>query len=210
MGPVYQSVFDRVGVSHGTHYLDVGCGAGMAAQLAATRGARVTGLDAAEALLAIARERLPNGDFHIGDIENLPFPDRTFDVVTGFNSFQFAGNPVVALAEAGRVVRSDGTIVIVTWGSPEGMEAVAMVGALGSLLPPPPPGTPGPFALSDEAALRQFAADAGLRPVAVFDVDCPFVYPDQATAVRGFSSTGYAARAMELTSDRSARRSAAR
>jgi hypothetical protein len=35
----------------------------------------------------------------------------------------------------------------------------------------------------------------------VFDVDCPFVYPDQATAVRGFSSTGYAARAMELTSE---------
>jgi ubiquinone/menaquinone biosynthesis C-methylase UbiE len=137
----------------------------MAAQLTATRGARVTGLDAAEALLAIARERVPNGDFHIGDIENLPFPDRTFDVVTGFNSFQFAGNPVVALAEAGRVVTSDGTIVIVTWGSPEGIEAVAMVGALGSLLPPPPPGTPGPFALSDEAALRQFAADAGFRPV---------------------------------------------
>jgi SAM-dependent methyltransferase len=137
----------------------------------------------------------------VDDIEILPFPDRSFDLVTGFNSFQYAGNPVVALSEAGRVVAADGTVVVVIWGSPEGMEAVAMIGALGSLLPPPPPGTPGPFALSEEVALRQFAVDAGLRPLAVFDVDCPFVYPDETTAVRGFASTGVAARAMELTSE---------
>jgi SAM-dependent methyltransferase len=201
VSPVYRAVFDRVGVANGTRYLDVGCGAGMAAQLAAARGARVAGLDAAEPLLVIARERVPDGDFREGDIEILPFPDRSFDLVTGFNSFQYAGNPVVALSEAGRVVAADGTVVVVIWGSPEGMEAVAMIGALGSLLPPPPPGTPGPFALSEEVALRQFAVDAGLRPLAVFDVDCPFVYPDETTAVRGFASTGVAARAMELTSE---------
>ena len=68
-------------------------------------------------------------------------------------------------------------------------------------MPPPPPGAPGPFALSDEAALRKFAADAGLMPVEVFDVDSPFVYPDEATAIRGLNAAGVAARAMENSSE---------
>jgi hypothetical protein len=73
--------------------------------------------------------------------------------------------------------------------------------ALRPLLPPPPPGAPGPFALSNESALRQFAADAGLKPVEVFDVDSPFVYVDEATATRGLNSAGVAVRAMENSSE---------
>ena len=68
-------------------------------------------------------------------------------------------------------------------------------------MPPPPPGAPGPFALSDEAALRQFASDAGLDPTEVFDVESPFIYADEDTAVRGQNSSGVAARAMENTSE---------
>lgn len=74
----------------------------MAAQIAASLGARVSGFDAAEALLAIARERVPAGDFRLADLENVPFGSAAFDVVTGFNSFQFAGDPVRALMEARR------------------------------------------------------------------------------------------------------------
>jgi ubiquinone/menaquinone biosynthesis C-methylase UbiE len=55
----------------------------MAAQLAAARGAQVSGIDAAEALVAIARSRVPEGDFHQGDIEEFPFADEMFDVATG-------------------------------------------------------------------------------------------------------------------------------
>jgi ubiquinone/menaquinone biosynthesis C-methylase UbiE len=116
--PAYEAVFRRTGVTAGTRYLDVGCGAGMASQTASALGAQVAGIDASEALLAIARERTPSGDFRIGDIEALPFADRSFDVVTGFNSFQYAGNPGVALAEARRVAKSGGHVVVVTWGEP--------------------------------------------------------------------------------------------
>jgi SAM-dependent methyltransferase len=195
--PVYEVVLERTHVTSGTRYLDVGCGAGMAAQMAAARGAQVAGIDAAEALLAIARQRTPEGDFRCGDMEELPFDDGRFDVVTGFNSFQYAGNPVVALDEARCVTRSGGTVVIMTWSDPEGMEAASLVAALRPLMLPPPPGAPGPFALSDEQALRKLAADAGLTPVEVFDVDSPFVYADEATAVRGLNSAGAARRAME-------------
>jgi SAM-dependent methyltransferase len=194
---VYESVFERAAVNSGTRYLDVGCGAGMAAQIAASRGAHVSGIDAADGLLAIARSRTPEGDFRQGDLEELPFEDESFDLVTGFNSIQYAGNPVQALREARRVARVDATVVVVTWGDPEKMDAAAVVAALRPFMPPPPPGAPGPFALSDEAALRQIAAAVGLKPVEVFDVDSPFIYPDQETAVRGLNSSGVAVRAIE-------------
>jgi SAM-dependent methyltransferase len=191
----YEAVLAHCGVGSGHDYLDAGCGAGMAAQIAAARGARVAGFDAAEALLAIARERVPGGDFRVADLEEVPFADDTFDVVTGFNAFQFAGDPARALAEARRVARPGGRVVVLTWGNPEGMEAASIIAALRPFLPPPPPGAPGPFALSDDTRLRAFVADAGLKPEDVVDVDCPWSYPDEATAVRGFGSSGVAARA---------------
>jgi SAM-dependent methyltransferase len=194
---VYQAVFSRTNVTTWTVYLDAGCGAGMAAQIAAQRGARVSGLDAAENLLAIARTRVPAGDFHVGELEDLPFPDSTFDLVTGFNSFQYAGNPIIALAQAKRVTKPGGSVVVMTWGRPDGMEAASLVAALRPLLPPPPPGAPGPYALSDKDALREFAASAGLDPIEVFDVDSPWRYPDLSTALRGLKSAGAAVRAIE-------------
>jgi SAM-dependent methyltransferase len=198
--PVYQAVLERARLTSGTRYLDVGCGAGMAAQMAAERGARVYGIDAAEALLEIARHRTPDGEFHKADLEELPIDESSFDVVTGFNSFQYAGNPVVALGEARRVTKPGGLVAIATWGNPDGMEAASLLAALVPLLPPPPPGAPGPFALCNEPALHAFAIDAGLEPVELFDVDSPFIYADQSQAVRGLNSAGVAARAMEHTS----------
>jgi SAM-dependent methyltransferase len=199
--PVYEAVLKRYVVSKATSYLDAGCGAGMAAQIAAEHGAAVTGIDASSALLEIARSRVPNGNFREGDLEALPYPDGTFDVVTGFNSFQYAGNPIIALGEARRVTKPDGKLVIMTWGDPAKMDAASLVTALRPLMPPPPPGAPGPFALSDEAALRKFATDAKLTPVETFDVDSPFIYADEETGIRALNSSGVAARAMDNTSE---------
>jgi len=75
--------------------------------------------------------------------------------------------------------------------------SVALLTALKSLLPSAPAGAPGPFVLSDETILRQFAADAGLEPIEVFDVDSPRIYADETAALRGLTSTGNAVRAME-------------
>ena len=172
----------------------------MAAQLAAERGAQVSGLDAAENLLAIAKTRLPTGDLRVGRLEELPYPDDSFDVVTGFNSFQYAANPINALTEAKRVVRPGGKVLIMTWGKPEGMEAASLVTALKPLLPAPPPGAPGPFALSDERALRDFSAKASLEPGELFDVESPWLYANLEEALRGLRSSGVAAKAIELSS----------
>ena len=193
----FEAVFDSASLGRHTKYCDIGCGAGLAALLAANRGAQVCGIDAAASLLAIARERVPGADFHLGDLEELPFPDGTFDFVTGFNSFQFAADPVSALREARRISKPSGRIAVMTWGDPQDMQAAALVGALKPLLPPPPPEAPGPFALSDRHALRAFAASAGLTALEVKDVTCQWHYKDLETALRGLGSSGVAAKAAE-------------
>jgi ubiquinone/menaquinone biosynthesis C-methylase UbiE len=181
-------------------YLDVGCGSGLAASFAANLGAHVTGVDAAENLIEIAKERAPSGVFQVADIEELPFDDNTFSCITGYNSFQYAGNPSVALGEAKRVAAPGAYIIVMTWGEPEGMEAANLVAALKPLLPTPPPNAPGPFALSEETLLKSFASDAGLKPIEVFDVSSPWIYPNLETAMRGLCSSGVAAKAITNTS----------
>src|SRR5262245_34673892 len=82
--PRFDAGLDVLGIARGSRYLDFGCGAGRACCMAAERGAQVSGIDASEALIAIARERLPKANLRHGEMEALPFGDATFDVITGF------------------------------------------------------------------------------------------------------------------------------
>ena len=82
----YHTIPSLAGVRAGTRHLDAGCGAGMAAALSASLGATVAGLNAAEGMLEIARDRTPSGDFRQGELEELCFENDTFDLVTGFNA----------------------------------------------------------------------------------------------------------------------------
>lgn len=106
--PVYETVLRAAGVGPGKAVLDVGCASGVAAAVAAELGAQVAGIDAAPALIELARARVPSGDFCVADMEDLPFPDASFDVVTGFSTFQFAARPANALREARRVTARAG------------------------------------------------------------------------------------------------------
>lgn len=196
--PAYHAVFEKCSLGPETCLLDAGCGAGMALTLASELGARISGVDASAALLEIASRRLPDAKFAQGDIEELPFDDNAFDVVTGFNSFQFAADPVAALKEARRVTKLGGRVFVMTWGEPAGMEAATLVAALKPLLPPPPPGAGGPFALSEPGQLETLATSAGLTPIEVFDVEAPWHYADLAIAQKGLGSSGVAAKAAEI------------
>jgi SAM-dependent methyltransferase len=190
--PLYEAVFDAAGVEAGTRLLDVGCGPGLAAQ----RGAHVAGLDAAEESLEIVRERTQEGDFRAWEMEDLPWPDNTFDVVTGFNAFQYAASVVNALREARRVARPGGRVAMAVLGRPEDCEIAAIAASLSKFLPPPPPGAPGPFALSAPGRLEGLLEQAGLAPLVSGEVDCPLEFPDLETAVRGLMSSGPSAAAI--------------
>jgi SAM-dependent methyltransferase len=111
------ALFDQVRVGAGTRLLDIACGSGYAARVAADRGAEVSGLDASEALIAIARARTPAGDFRVGDMFALPLEDDHFDVATSFNGIWKGCED--ALAEARRVVRPGGLVGFTFWGPPK-------------------------------------------------------------------------------------------
>jgi len=196
--PLYRAVLDSVGIGAGAKVLDVGCGSGLFCSHAAKRGAAVAGIDAAEGLLAIARERTPSGDFRTGEMEELPFADASFDLVSGFNSFQFAADPVNALRQARRVAKPGGAVSIAVWGLAKDCQAAAILKAMGSLLPPPPPGTPGPFALSEPGVMEDMLSKAGLKPGRAVDVDTPFEFKDDETAYRAMAASGPGIRAFRV------------
>jgi ubiquinone/menaquinone biosynthesis C-methylase UbiE len=103
--PAFEAVADATGISPGTRVLDIGCGSGEFSGLASARGALVSGIDAAEGMIEIARRLAPGADLRVGAMERLPWDEDTFDVVAWFNAFQFAADMVVALREAKRVAR---------------------------------------------------------------------------------------------------------
>jgi SAM-dependent methyltransferase len=203
--PLFDEVFSAVGVQPGTRLLDVGCGPGLAAQLAARRGVTVAGLDAAESSIAIARERTPGGDFRVGEMEHLPWPDSTFDVVTGFNSFPFAADIVQSLREARRVVRDGGRVAMAVWGRAEEVELFPVVGAISRFLPPAPAdaGEPAPF--STPGRIEELMEQVGLTAVVRDEVDCPFEFPDLDTAARAILSAGIMVAAGERVGDEAVR-----
>lgn len=201
MQPAYTAALDVLGVGAGTRLLDVGCGAGLALRLAADRGADVSGLDAAPGLLEYARQRVPGATILQGELQSLPFPDHAFDVVTGFNSFQYAADPPAALREARRVTTPGGRILAVVWSPAEMCELAPHLQSRGALMPPPPPGAPGPFALSGRDALEDFFRRAGLELAEVSDVTCTFAYPDTATAIAALGSAGPVVRVAEHAGD---------
>jgi SAM-dependent methyltransferase len=196
MNPIYTTVHERLGIGPGTRLLDVGCGPGGAALLAAKRGGRVAGLDASPGSIEVARERLPDADFVIGDMESLPWPDASFDVVTFFNSLQFAGGPVNALRQAQRVLADGGRLGVVIWSRREESQQTRIMDLVAALAPPLPAGSPGPFALSATGALEAALEGAGLRVVDEDEMPEVTEFATAADGSQALMSGGGAARAI--------------
>jgi SAM-dependent methyltransferase len=191
--PLMAAALDAGRVTSGTRLLDAGCGAGLLSLLASLRHAEVAALDASESLLAIARRRIPAADVRQGDLEALPFDDASFDAAIAVNSIFYAANMDAAMRELVRVVRSGGRVVVTAWGPPERSQFLtAVMPALASLMPPPPPGVspPHPGALARPGALADVLARAGLRVVEDGEVSCPFVFPDTEISWRANASAG--------------------
>lgn len=184
---LYEAVLDELAISAGTRVLDIACGPGLFLRLAAQRGATVSGVDPEAVFIAIARERVPDAELVIGGMESLPFADRAFDVVTGFNAFQFAADPARALREAARVGVAGCPIVIAAWSRPEHCEAAAYLKAVDGS---------DAFALSQPLTMEAFAAAGGLVAGELRNVDCVWDYPDEEAALRALCSTAWAVEAI--------------
>ena len=129
-----ERVFELLGVGTGTRLVDIACGSGLAANLARHRGAEVTGIDAAEALIAIARARTPDGDFRVGDMFSLPFEDESFEVATSFNGIWKGCE--TAVCETHRVLVARSRFGMTFWGSFERLGLMPYFLKSSSIRPP--------------------------------------------------------------------------
>jgi SAM-dependent methyltransferase len=177
--------------------LDIGCGTGYFCDLASKQFADVTGIDATEEFISQAKMRNSKIKFSTGEMEELPFPDNTFDIVCGFNSFQYAADFTNAISEAKRVLKSGGKMVVMIWGNKEDCEGASYLKAIGSLLPPPPPNAGGPFGLSENQLLETIIEGINLKIISNDDVESVWNYPNTDIALKGLLSAGPAAKAIE-------------
>jgi SAM-dependent methyltransferase len=104
--------------------LDAACGTGRFADFLARRGHRVIGVDSSPDMLAHARHRVPAGEFHVAELDRLPLPSDSVDVVVCALALVHVARLEPVLAEFARVLRPGGDLVIsdihhehVAWGS---------------------------------------------------------------------------------------------
>ena len=151
-----EAFVDRLNIQPEMKVLDVACGSGNLAIVAAKKGAKVTGIDIAENLVEAARQRAEaeglDIKFEQGDAEALPFDDNSFDVVMTMFGAMFAPRPEVAASELVRVCKPGGTIAMANW-TPTG-HAGQMFKLSGKYIPPPPMPSPVLWGVPDEVAAR--------------------------------------------------------
>ena len=185
-----QRFFQRLGVKPGTRLLDVGCGAGQLAIIAARAGAQVTGCDIATNWVEKARARAAAEGLEIifeeGDAESLPYGDAQFDVVVSLIGAMFAPRPDRVAAELTRVCRPGGTIAMANW-TPGGFVG-QMFKAISKHIAPS--GMPAPVLWGDEATVRDRLREG------IADLKCSlhfyhFDYPFTPDSVVEFYRTNY-------------------
>ncbi|MEU0135531.1 methyltransferase domain-containing protein [Streptomyces sp. NPDC006296] len=209
LAPLYGAVYERLEVGAGTRMLSLGCGSGLALLIAASRGARVTGVDPDRERLALARERFAAGsgpgappgrtDHRARLVDRVPGAvpagEAPYNLLTAFQPIGCAAEDLedhaAALASAVPLAVRGATVVLAGWGPPERCATAPVLrvaaGLAGSARDPRS-GNGWRPALRDD--LEEVAARAGLKPDGSGRVSCPFGYADMDSAVRGLLSTG--------------------
>lgn len=99
------------GIAPGTA-LDAACGTGRHALTLSKLGHRVIGVDATEAMLAVAREKVPEADFRTGRLQALPVDHRSIDVLTCALALTHVDELAPVMSEFARVLRPGGRCVL--------------------------------------------------------------------------------------------------
>ncbi len=157
---IHDVVVDRLAPGPGDEWLDLACGTGAVAELAAAAGARVTGIDLAPNLIETAKERAGelglDCDYRVGDAEQLDLPDAGFDKVSSTCGIMFTPDHEATAGELARVTKPGGKIALANWTPTGGL--AKMFAVMARYQPAPPPSSP--FAWGDEEHVRDLLGDA--------------------------------------------------
>ena len=170
--PMAAQFLGYVPLRAGHRVLDLACGTGVVARLAARRVApsgSVTGLDLNPHMLAVAaRRRADEGvavRWRAGDAAALPFPDACFDVALCQQGLQFFPDRFSALGEMRRVLVPGGVVAACVFGAPSAYNAALAEALARHANREVAARSLAPFALADAVALRDAMAKAGLRDI---------------------------------------------
>jgi len=180
LADAHRAILARAGEVQGRELLDLGCGTGRVAALAASRGARVTAVDLSPAMVERTRALpvLAGARVAVMDAQELALPDRSFDRVVASFSVMFCPRPDRALAEARRVLRPGGRFAAGVWGFPEECEHAAVSAAAIAAAPlSGAPEVPTGQALADPDMLRALLAGAGFTDVRLERLRFTLRYP---------------------------------
>jgi SAM-dependent methyltransferase len=125
-GQATTELLDLAGVGRGTELLDVGTGPGTLLGDSLARGARVTAVDVAPAMIVAARTRHPGIDVRVADAHRLPFPEASFDAVTMGFCLHHTADPATVLHEVQRVLRPGGRLALTVWDVITNLEAFSL------------------------------------------------------------------------------------
>jgi SAM-dependent methyltransferase len=154
---VHRTVIERLDPRPGVRLLDLACGTGAVAELAAARGADVVGVDIAPALIEQARARaVERGleiDYRVGDAEALEFPDQSFDLVASTCGVMFTPDHEAAARELARVTKPGGRIALACWTPDSGL--AEMFSVMRPFQPTPPAGVGNQFDWGREEYVRR-------------------------------------------------------
>jgi SAM-dependent methyltransferase/alkylhydroperoxidase family enzyme len=191
----YVALHHLLRVGSGDRLLDMACGAGLAIELATAIGATCSGIDASARLIAVARDRTPEADLRVGDMQALPWPDDTFDVVTSFRGIW--GTTPGAVAEAHRVLVPGGRFGITVWGHVKRSPGAWMMEPLALASESKVEHQAAMVALGRPGAGEALLADCGFVDIERHEV--PFVaeFADPETYARAISAVGPAHEAIE-------------
>jgi ubiquinone/menaquinone biosynthesis C-methylase UbiE len=148
-------VLNSWNIPAGTSLLDVACGSGQTALPAARNGVKVTGIDIAESQIQAAQYRAAeeglDARFEVGDAEELPYADASYDVAVSMFGAMFAPDPVAVVSEFARVTKPGGQLIMANWTST--CMPARMFKCVSSFMPPPPGLIP-PVLWGDEETVK--------------------------------------------------------
>ena len=177
--------YERLAIAPGSRLLDVACGSGQLALMAAKDGMEVTGVDIAPNLVERARARAQAEGLRVrfgeADAESLPFDDAHFDVVVSLVGAMFAPRPQLVAQELLRVVVPGGTIAMANW-TPQGFIG-QMFKVVSTFIAPS--GMPAPVLWGDEQTVRE-RLGYGLAELTLAKRQYLFSYPFSPSEVVAF------------------------
>jgi len=162
--PAASATVEACGIGDGDVVLDLACGTGNAALLAARRGAVVHAVDFEPRLLSIAARRAAEQGFEIdwrlGELASVPLADASVSALVSVFGAIYAPEPADAASELGRLCARGARLALTAW------EADSFIPALGAALGaylPPPPGSPDPGLWASSPQLERLLGTHGIR-----------------------------------------------